>query len=74
MRGIKACPFCGGDACLHSRYTNKYRCFFVYVKCEICGATAKTVTDHEDPEDKDWRDYACECAVRAWNLRAQERI
>lgn len=70
---IKKCPFCNGDAFLEARYTKKHNCYFVFVRCEICGATSKTVTDNNDPEENEWNDHACNCAIRAWNMRSSTK-
>lgn len=34
---LKPCPFCGGEAKIHSEYVA------VYIKCEECGATSGIV-------------------------------
>lgn len=70
---IKTCPHCGGSACLNYSYSYKTRSYFVYVKCDICGATGKTYKSAEDPAANGWNTTACNDAIAAWNLRtAQE--
>lgn len=70
---IKTCPHCGGSACLNANYSYKTRSYFVFVKCDICGATGKTYTSADDPAGYGWNTAACNDAIAAWNLRtAQE--
>lgn len=65
----KTCPHCGGSARLNAGYNYKKKIFFVYVKCDICGAQGKIYGDEEDPEYYDWETPACQSAVSAWNMR-----
>lgn len=62
------CPFCGGDAYLHfakSRY--------LFVKCDVCGATGKSYYQNLTTEEMDTGEWvkttAAVSAVRAWNRR-----
>ena len=71
---IKPCPFCGGDGYLYANYNNRYRMYFVFVKCSICGASGKTYTDREDPIDNNWDDISCSSAVVAWNMRTDDKF
>lgn len=66
---IKTCPHCGGSACLNSAYSYKIRSYFVFVKCDICGATGKTYNSADDPAEDGWNTTACNDAIKAWNLR-----
>jgi hypothetical protein len=70
---IKDCPHCGGTACLNSSYSYKYRCYFVFVKCDICGAQGKIYSTQEEPAAADWNNSACNDALRAWNMRTNEQ-
>lgn len=70
---IKPCPHCGGTACLHGNYSRKIKSYFVFAKCDICGAQAKVYKSPENPEDVDWDNQACIDAVAAWNLRVNEK-
>ncbi|MCI9553016.1 MAG: hypothetical protein HFE94_05725 [Acutalibacter sp.] len=67
MNALKPCPFCKGEAALWSSY-GKFG-YFVYCKCEICGATSKTFPLGESlPED--WGELtASRKAADAWNRR-----
>ena len=69
---IKNCPHCAGVSYLNSNYSYKTRCYFVFVKCEICGATGKTTASKENPAAENWQSDACERAVEAWNMRNGE--
>lgn len=69
---IKHCPHCAGVSYLHSNYSNKYRCFFVFVKCDICGAQGKAYKSAEAPSETDWESEACIDAIEAWNMRRSE--
>ena len=69
---IKPCQHCNGVAYLNANYSYKTRSYFVFVKCEVCGATGKTTSSKEDPQAEDWQSEACERALEAWNLRAYE--
>ena len=66
---IKSCPHCGGSACINANYSYRIRKHFVFVKCDVCGAQGKVYTDDKDPVLSDWKDFACDDAVRAWNMR-----
>lgn len=68
---MKSCPFCGGHACLYANYSYKARSYFVFVKCEICGARGKTFISKEDPAEVGWNNEACNDAVEAWTMRKQ---
>lgn len=69
---IKACPHCGGTACLTSNYSYKTRTYFTFVKCDICGAQGKTYSSNEEPAAADWNNNACRDAISAWNMRRGE--
>lgn len=69
---IKRCPHCAGASYLHSNYSYKCRCFFVFVKCEICGAQGKVYKSAEEPAAADWQNEACNDAVEAWNMRRSD--
>lgn len=67
---IKLCPFCGGPAYINAKWSWKTCEYFVFVRCDICGAQAKAfLSPGEDPEEKNWNNSACKNAVAAWNLR-----
>lgn len=66
---IKTCPDCGGTAFLNSNYSYKTRGYFVFVKCEVCGAHGKVTTCPTDPAADEWNNDACNRSVEAWNLR-----
>lgn len=68
----KPCPHCGGDAFLTANYSQRVRRYFVYVKCDICGAQGKAYTCVEDPAEQEWDNAACESAITAWNMRTYE--
>lgn len=66
---IKACPHCGGTACLTSNYSYKTRTYFTFVKCDICGAQGKIYNSQEEPAAANWDNTACRDAISAWNMR-----
>jgi len=66
---IKTCPHCGGLSYLNSNYSYKTRSYFVFVKCDICGAQGKATTSQEEPASVDWNNESCSRAVEAWNMR-----
>lgn len=57
---------------MNSNYSYKTRSYFVFVKCEICGAQGKITNCDDDPAADEWKNQACETAVSAWNLRYKE--
>ena len=65
----KPCPHCGGDAFLTANYSQRVRRYFVYVKCDICGAQGKAYTSAEDPAEQEWNNEACYSAITAGNMR-----
>lgn len=70
---IKTCPHCGGNAYLNQNYSYKARSYFVFVKCDICGAQGKIYNSREEPAAADWNNTACNDAVSAWNMRTPEQ-
>lgn len=66
---IKACPHCGGAASLNSNYSYKTRTYFIYVKCDICGAQGKIYNSEERPAAAGWDNQPCWDAIAAWNMR-----
>lgn len=69
---IKTCPHCNGAASLRASYSNYTGSYFVCVKCEVCGATGKTVASQEPPRSEESASRAFSQAIEAWNLRAYE--
>ena len=70
---IKPCPHCGGIAYLTQNYSYKARSYFVFVKCDICGAQGKIYNSTTEPAAAGWNNTACNDAISAWNMRiAQE--
>lgn len=69
---IKACPHCGGTACLNSNYSYKTRTYFVMCKCDICGSQGKIYSSREEPAAANWDNAACRDAISAWNMRTTE--
>lgn len=69
---IKVCPHCGGESLLNANYSYKIRCYFVFVKCEICGAQGKVFKSSNDPQEDNWQSDPCESAITAWNMRTHE--
>lgn len=70
---IRPCPFCNGDAGLCSTYSGRIRKYFIFVKCEMCGAQGKAFSDVDDPDLCNWDNDNCNRAINAWNLRVNER-
>lgn len=69
---IRVCPHCGGTACLNSNFSYKTRTYFVFVKCDICGAQGKIYNSKEDPAGEGWDNEACTGAINAWNMRTTD--
>ena len=66
---IKTCPHCNGVGYIEQNYSHKLRCYFVFVKCDVCGAQGKIYRSDSDAEFDNWDNIACRSAVMAWNLR-----
>lgn len=66
---IEPCPHCGGISYLDSEYNFRYRTYFVYVKCETCGAQGTTYSSKDNPLAVDWDNAACIGAIASWNMR-----
>ncbi len=73
MNRILPCPHCGGSACLNSNYSYKSRSYFVYVRCDICGAQAKSYSSETAPASEQWDNVPCADAINAWNMRTSSR-
>lgn len=69
---IKKCPHCGGAGYLNQNYSYKTRAYFVFVKCTVCGAQAKSFVSDTEPAADGWNNDACNDAIAAWNLRVPE--
>lgn len=69
---IKPCPHCGGTSYLNQNYSNRARSYFVFVKCDICGAQGKIYGSAEEPAATDWNNAPCKDAIAAWNMRTPE--
>lgn len=71
---VMRCPHCMGTARLYCNYSRKVNGYFVFVKCDICGAQGKTFVSNEDPssDDVQWNNQTCVNAVKAWNMRNGE--
>lgn len=63
MTEIKKCPFCGGEANLHSNYSQKADCYYIFVQCSNCFCKSLSVKS-EHPVSKIGQQ-----AVEAWNRR-----
>ena len=70
---ILECLHCGGAAYLNSNYSYKTRAYFVFVKCDVCGATGKTARSENEPAEDNWQSPPCESAIAAWNLRTSPK-
>lgn len=70
---IKRCPHCNGSSELRVNYNEKTNLYFVFVKCDVCGAQSPYTSSYVDPEAHDWNTSSCKKVVEAWNLRYHER-
>ena len=70
MLPLKRCPHCGGRAQMEVHYIKSRDQYYVYVKCEVCGAQGtlcKTVIDPLNDEGGCFN-----FAAAAWNMRTNE--
>lgn len=72
MENLRTCPFCGGEAYLTANYSPKIKRYFIFAKCEDCGATGAAKCSKESPEVRDWETPACGRAIDAWNARTED--
>ena len=70
---LKGCPHCGGKAYLNSNYSYKAHSYFVFVRCDICGAQGKIYNSDDDPAAAGWDNQPCRDAAAAWNMRTREQ-
>ena len=76
MLTLTECPFCGSDNVLfyesknRSRYYKYGNGYFVYVKCDTCGAQSRSVWAHEQPSENNWDISATRDVAMLWNARA----
>lgn len=66
---IRGCPHCGGNSSLTQNYSYKCKGYFVFVKCDICGAQGKIYNSDTEPAEDNWQSQCCKDAVAAWNMR-----
>lgn len=71
---IKPCPHCGGIAYLTQNYSYRSRTYFVFVRCDICGAQGKIYNSPEEPAAAGWNNQPCDDAVTAWNMRTAQEV
>lgn len=69
---MRKCPHCGGSGRLNASYSYHAECYFVFVKCDICGAQTRSFRDDDDPANSDWKSVACNIAVEAWDMRSND--
>lgn len=75
MSDLRACPFCGGSATLFRNYNYRSNVWFVFAKCEVCGAQGKSVpvrTDLDLEDETWWESYDCKKAEVFWNTRTEK--
>ena len=72
MEIVKECPHCGGSARLSANFSHKTHCWFIFVRCDICGSQGKPFGSRINPADKEWSTEECADAVNAWNMRKGE--
>ena len=65
MTELKPCPFCGGNAKIHTDYSEKNAAYYVYLQCAKCYARSKTIKSNMQIEENNE-------AVAAWNMRTYE--
>lgn len=63
---ILNCPHCNGAGELQANYSTRNRCYFVFVKCSMCGAQGKVFSTQEEPKED--REVLAK-SVSAWNMR-----
>lgn len=66
---IFPCPHCGGSARICQRYNYNARCYYVFVRCDICGSQGKSYKSTGDIYDPEYNDTADIDAISAWNMR-----
>lgn len=69
---LKQCPHCGGTASLISKRNSRAMGYFVFVRCDVCGAQGKACYSSAPPELEGEGTQACKEALAAWNLRTYE--
>lgn len=66
---IKNCPHCNGVGEIQANYSRNNHCYFVFVKCTLCGAQGKVFSTTEEPaEDME----TVVKSISAWNMRYKE--
>lgn len=68
---IKKCPFCNGNADIYTKKDEKNVGFFVVVRCNVCGASAKPYYESGYFDKEVWKCSATIDAIEAWNLRTK---
>jgi Lar family restriction alleviation protein len=72
MEDIKNCPFCGSDETYVNAKYGRYG-YYVFCKCDLCDATAKTFALKSKELPDDWAEsLAAKKAITAWNRRAND--
>lgn len=64
-----------GLATLTANYSSRVGGYFVFVKCDICGAQGKAFISFSNPDSAavQWENPPCINAVEAWNMRNGRR-
>ena len=72
MEKIKTCPHCGGSASLRTNYNSNREVYYVFVRCDVCGAQGKLFYTKENPQTAEEDTYCNRGAIAAWNMRKGE--
>ena len=73
---LKPCPFCGGTATIDSNYAYNTKTYFLFGRCEDCGAKGKVYAVNESIiEDMPYSaTNAYRLAMKSWNKRVKKLI
>lgn len=71
---LKPCPFCGGTATFFVKKSKNKTLWYIYVKCDFCGAQSKTMFTETDPKPLNFQTWDCSAAIDFWNNRVKDRF
>ena len=67
---LKPCPFCGSENVTLAYNSSRYKRYYYYVSCMICGARTRGEGIYADHVSEEWDNQAAMKSVSCWNQRA----
>ena len=70
MTKWKNCPFCGSDSVRLHYNSSRFRKYYYYMACDVCGARTRGEAISQEDRKDEWENPAAEKSIACWNQRA----